>query len=150
LYQLYNDLQDIQQHLGVKFSMPNEISEEEQRTIHWLANFLRGRPQKLNDITITVENTEKTRKIYFKRGDGIFRLNGEIWLRETIFGQILEVPFEVEGFDTWPINTEEVDSAIKRGDEDIRIKFTSKSGQLFRKYAPVTSRCIPTKSGEEI
>ncbi|HPA07983.1 MAG TPA: SIR2 family protein [Methanoregulaceae archaeon] len=149
LYLLYSDLLEIQHKLGVKCNVPDEISDVERRKIRGVANFLRGCPQIIDDVTITVENTEKVREIYSKGEGGVFRLTGEMRFHETIFGQTLEIPFEVEGFDTWPINTEDVDAAIARRDEDLVIKLKSSTNRLFRKFSAASDNSCSATMDQE-
>jgi len=137
LYRMSSYLSDLQSRFHVKFQIPDEITIEEQEKILWLSAFVRGRPQKLDDVTITVANSESVRETLSKKDAGILKLSGEIWCEVALFGKILRVPFEVEGSDVRSINKEEILAAIERGDHDLVIKWKSDTGHLYIKYNPL-------------
>lgn len=137
LYRMYTDLHEIQMWLSVKFQIPDNITVEDQRKIRGLSAFIQGSHQSLNEITGTMANTDKVREICLKNEAGELKLSGGLTSEVKLFGKILKVPFEVEGFDMRAVHMEEIVAAIERGDEDLAITFKSDTGRLYRKFASI-------------
>ena len=146
LNQLYTDLSDIQNILKVKLTLPEKISPEEQVTIRRISAFIRGRDQHLNDLSITLANTEELRKNLFKQDSGVLRLSGEMWEEYSLFGRKLKIPFTVEGTDVVIVNGDEVHESIAREEADVKILWKSTTGQLFKKFDASSSTATIVKT----
>jgi len=139
-YQLYSDLSDIQSNLNVKLKLPRDkIAAEECEIIHQIATLLRGRQEPANELTTTFQNTEHIRTLLSKKDNNVLRLSGEIWRQYPLFGKIVKVPVVIEGYDMTIGNKEEILSAIKRRDNDLRVLWKSKTGKLYGKFEPSQS-----------
>jgi len=147
LYQMYRDLHEIQNRLSVKFQIPTEITIDDQKQIRRISLFIQGRPQSLEDISVTFANTGEIQEQFLKPNKGVFRFSGSL-CEVALFSKILKIPFLIEGFDMKIFNKTEIQAAIERGDQDLKIKWKSESRQLYRKFVPSLSKEISIKTSQ--
>ncbi|MDO8873024.1 MAG: SIR2 family protein [Methanoregula sp.] len=137
LCQLYTDLSDIQRILKVRLTIPDEITQEDQRTIRELVTFLRGRKQKIPEIKATI--VLKTDALTPLKQGKLLTLEGKGpigTIDYSLFGRIFNVPYAVEGFDIFFENIEEILELREKGIKELKVVAKSTTGQLFIRYSP--------------
>jgi len=147
LYCLYTDLSDIQAIFNVKLQLPAEISPNDYKTIQEVARLVRGGHQSLKNVSTRFGNSELNRPLLLKDKIGPMEVSG-IWENFTLFGADIRVPFKVIVEDAFLKNKDEIVAAISRGDKDLKIKWGSTTGKMYRKYVPPSATQALTTSSE--
>ncbi len=136
IYQIYSDLSDIQNSLKIKIKLPrDEIKGEDLDNIHYIATMVRGRREKINEVTTTYENTEHARNLLTQKDGPGIQFNGDGTRNFSVFNQTIRVPVIIEGFELILTNEPEIRAAIERGDKDLRFRWKSKTGKFFGRFS---------------
>lgn len=132
LSQIYADLADIQSLLKENLEIPEKVTEDDQKTIRNLLEFLRGKKRQIPEIHATVKlKTDdptpliENQTLSLKGSDPIGTL--EI----SLFGRTLHVPYAIEGSDIFFSNSVEIIKLMKQGITEVPVLIKSKTDQLY-------------------
>jgi hypothetical protein len=149
VYQMYTDLSEIQKAFHIKFRIPEEISSRDYEIIRSLAEFIRGKDEKIENVSATVGIIEQMRDVVIKNEPGTFRMEGnddKLVSIYHIFGKTLKVRYIFDGADVIVANPDEVRDKIERGEKDIPVVWKSVTGQLYKKFSQVLLEKAPGDS----